>query len=312
MKRKAFLRTAAAAIGGSLLPINPFAKTVVQTADRKPAVRFAHLTDIHVKPGIIPPAGTAKAFRDVNTRDVEFWINGGDAIMDAFDKSKSDTQRQWDTLLKLLKSDNGLPVYHCLGNHDVWGWAAKGDQPAADKQYGKQWALDVLQMPGRHYSFDKNNWHFIVLDSIHRHADGYMAKLDEEQFDWLKQDLKSVPDDRFVCVVSHIPILSMCAGLVRNEPNPAGGISISKGSMHTDFFKLKELFLKHPNVKVCLSGHIHMQDEVEYLDVTYYCNGAVSGRWWGGKFHEFPPAYAVIELYDDGSSARTMVEYGKE
>ena len=311
MKRKAFLKTAAAVIGGSLGPINSFAKSVAPTAERKPAVRFAHLTDIHVRPGIIPPAGTAKAFRDVNSRGVEFWVNGGDAIMDALDESSHDTERQWDTLLKLLKNENGLPVYHCIGNHDVWGWTAKEKQ-TTDRQYGKQWVLDVLQMPARHYSFDKSNWHFVVLDSIHAHADGYMAKLDNEQFEWLKEDLKSVPNDRFVCVVSHIPILSMCAALIRNRQDSSGGVSISKGRMHTDFFELKELFLKHPNVKVCLSGHIHMQDEVEYLGVTYYCNGAVSGRWWGGKFHDFPPAYAIVELFDDGSSQRTMVEYGRQ
>ena len=79
--------------------------------------------------------------------------------------------------------------------------------------------------------------------------------------------------------------------------------------MHTDFISLKKLFLAHPNIKICLSSHIHLQDELEYLGIKYYCNGAVCGNWWKGSFQEFAPGYAIIELFDDGTSARNMVTY---
>ena len=79
--------------------------------------------------------------------------------------------------------------------------------------------------------------------------------------------------------------------------------------MHTDFISLKKLFMGYPNIKVCLSGHIHLQDELDYLAIKYYCNGAVCGNWWKGSFQEFAPAYVVIELYDDGRSVRTMMNY---
>ena len=65
--------------------------------------------------------------------------------------------------------------------------------------------------------------------------------------------------------------------------------------------EFKNLFYQYKNVKLCLSGHIHLQDEVEYLGVKYLCNGAVSGNWWEGNYQEFPPAYAVVDLYEDGS-----------
>ena len=79
--------------------------------------------------------------------------------------------------------------------------------------------------------------------------------------------------------------------------------------MHTDFMQLKELFIQHPNVRLGISGHIHLQDEIEYLGVKYYNNGAVSGKWWKGNFQEFAPAYAIMELFDDGTSRRIMYEY---
>jgi hypothetical protein len=79
--------------------------------------------------------------------------------------------------------------------------------------------------------------------------------------------------------------------------------------MHSDFLRIKKLFLSYPNIRVCISGHVHLQDELTYLGIKYYCNGAVCGNWWNGSFQEFAPAYAVMELFDDGSSTRTFYNY---
>jgi len=173
------------------------------------------------------------------------------------------------------------------------------------------WVVEELAMPKRYYRFIKSNWHIIVLDSTQLNpAGGYIGKLDEDQFDWLQQELKTVPPNEFVCIVSHIPILSICAGLFFDKTEPNGDLKIQRNLMHTDFLRIKKLFTQHPQVRVCLSGHIHLQDEVEYLGVKYYCNGAVSGNWWGGAFQEFDPAYAVMELYADGNVKRDIVPYG--
>jgi hypothetical protein len=80
--------------------------------------------------------------------------------------------------------------------------------------------------------------------------------------------------------------------------------------MHVDARKLKDMFLEHSNVKACLSGHIHLVDRVDYLGVSYYCNGAVSGAWWDGDYQECAPGYALVDLYDDGSVENVYVTYG--
>jgi hypothetical protein len=128
--------------------------------------------------------------------------------------------------------------------------------------------------------------------------------------DWLQKELETTKD-KFICIVSHIPILSICAGLFFDKTETNGDLKIQRNLMHTDFMSLKKTFLKYPDIKVCLSGHIHLQDELDYLGVKYYCNGAVSGNWWKGAFQEFSPAYAVIELHNDGTSSRKMIEYEK-
>lgn len=307
MKRKIFLQTTAAVIGGSLLPSLSFAEE-----NKKAAIRVAHLTDIHVKPGIIPETGMAKAFQHVQLlrTGVDFIINGGDSIMDALEADKQKTETQWKLFKTILEKENNLPIYHTIGNHDIWGWFIKNDKPENDRLYGKQWAMEMLELKSRYYSFTRSNWHFIVLDSVQLNpAGGYIGKLDAEQLGWLQEELKNVPADKFICIASHIPILSICSGLFFDKTETNGDLLIKRNLMHTDFLALKKIFIKYPNIKACISGHIHLQDEVEYLGIKYYCNGAVSGNWWGGSFQEFEPAYALMEFYNDGTVKRTMINY---
>jgi len=79
--------------------------------------------------------------------------------------------------------------------------------------------------------------------------------------------------------------------------------------LHVDARRIKNLFKAYPNIKVCLSGHIHLQDEVNYLGIKYLCNGAISGKWWKGSFQDFPPAYALLDFHNDGTIDREMICY---
>jgi 3',5'-cyclic-AMP phosphodiesterase len=307
MKRSTFIQAAAALAGGSLLPTLSFAE---EHTKKKP-LRFAFMSDIHVKPGAVPEAGMAKALSHIQQqKGIEFIMNGGDSIMDALGADKQKTEEQWNLFKGILQKENSLPVYHCIGNHDVWGWFIKENRPEQDRLYGKVWVVETLQMPKRYYSFTKGRWHFIVLDSTQLNpAGGYIGKIDTEQLDWLQQELKQVPSDRYICLVSHIPILSICAGLFFNKNEENGDLKIQRNLMHTDFISLKKIFMQYPNIKAAISGHIHLQDELDYLGITYYCNGAISGNWWNGAFQEFDPAYAVFDFYDDGTTKRTMMKY---
>src|SRR5215831_7589564 len=120
MKRNEFLQSTAAVIGASLLPSWSFA----EENNKKEKIRFAYLTDTHLKPGIIPEAGFAKALHHAQSLSpkVDFIMNGGDSIMDALEADKQKTQTQWDLFHSILQKENSLPIHHCIGNHDVWGW----------------------------------------------------------------------------------------------------------------------------------------------------------------------------------------------
>lgn len=173
--------------------------------------------------------------------------------------------------------------------------------------------MDELQMSGTYKSVDLGGWHIILLDSLQTRPDGswYTAYIDEAQWDWLEKDLRNTPAHVPVMVVSHVPILAACVFFDGNRFEQEHW-NVPGSWMHSDASKLTSLFYKHKNVKLCLSGHIHLLDKVEYNGVTYCCNGAVSGAWWFGNYRQTPPGYAIIDLYEDGSFTNTYVNYKKE
>ena len=311
MNRRNFIRNTTlltAAISGIENPITASAKNELY---KKSSIKVAFISDIHVKPDEVSQAGMRKALRHINNlkQKPAFIINGGDSIMDALAADKIATQAQWDVWASILNSENKLPVYHCIGNHDIWGWQVKDESIKSDPLYEKNWVISQHSMSGRYYSFTKGRWHFIVLDSTQENNGGYIARLDEEQYQWLENELASVPKDTFICIVSHIPIISFCAAMFFNDMLPNGDWKLSRVLLHTDARRIKSLFTKYPNIKTCLSGHIHLQDEVNYLGIRYFCNGAISGNWWKGAFQEFEPAYAVFDFQNDGNVSREMIEY---
>lgn len=278
---------------------------------RKRVLRIAHLTDIHVQPEKKAGEGMAQVLKHVHAQkdkaDVIF--TGGDLIMDCFATDYDRTKLQWDLFDKVLRDNTNLPVEHCIGNHDVWSFKTREDNPDHAKKAVKKWACEVLKLDRPYRSFDRAGWHFIVLDSTFPSGNGYTARLDDEQFAWLQADLAKTPAKTPVLVMSHIPILTACV-YFDGENEKTGNWVVPGSWMHIDARRIKDLFVKHPNVKAAISGHLHLVDRVEYHGVNYFCNGAVCGAWWGGDYYECKPGYAMLNLYDDGTVEREYVEWG--
>lgn len=274
---------------------------------RKRVLRVAHLTDVHMMPRPKAEASLAMCLQQLQSMKdrPDFILNGGDAIMDALSRDKGTVRRQWNVWNRIWQQENALPIYHCIGNHDVWGYNGSKNDPL----YGKTWATEQLKMTHRYYSFDHSGWHFVVLDSTQPTPEGgwYTARIDEEQLSWLKTDLRKTDAKKPVLILSHIPILSASV-LYNRKVQKNGQREISGGLLHTDATELIQLFHKRPNVKVCLSGHTHLLDRVDYNGVTYLNNGALSGDWWDrSTYHHTRAGYALIDLYDDGWVQRTYV-----
>jgi 3',5'-cyclic-AMP phosphodiesterase len=312
VSRRSFMQTTGLAVAAAGLPGHLAAQP-----ESSIALRIAHLTDVHLLPEGPSVEGFTQALRQIHAAwpKVDLIINGGDCVMDAMKADRQWAEAQWRAFTRVIAAEVSLPIVHCIGNHDVWGWGlpANDSAEASGAAEGKDMAMRSLGLSHRYYAFDRGGWHFIVLDSIHpeEHPSDqhYTGKLDDEQRNWLTQDLERTPSETPVCVVSHIPILCACEYL--DGQNETSGDWVVPGAwMHIDARWLWQLFGQHPNVRLCLSGHSHQVEDLRYHGVKYLTDGAISANWWSGPYFDFPPGYVMLTLHTDGASESRFVTYG--
>lgn len=226
---------------------------LVSCQKKEKNVRFAIVSDFHAQD---VPDGEQRvaAFIDAAMEDhVDFIIQLGDFCR--LDSAGQAIRAIWEQ----FPGDK----YHVIGNHDMDSY----DVETFTKGFG---------MPGRYYSFDKGNYHFIVLDGNNLY-DGekythyakanyyvdsrYRAFIDPEQMEWLKNDLTST-DKR--CILFSHQSLDRAVGnkeavrqLLEEENRRAG-------------------FRK---VAVAFSGHDHSNYAKEINGITYIQINSASYVW---------------------------------
>ena len=316
LDRRAFL--GAAGLGalslGARAPSDGPAAAAPPTAAAAGTIRLAHLTDIHVQPERGAEAGMAAAFAHAQSWKPDLVVTGGDSVMDVFEAKRGRADELRRIFRDTLRRECSVPVHHVTGNHDIFGWnRGKSGTVGTEADWGKRFACDLFGVPRTWHTFDHGAWRFVCLDSVQPKGDGYTAFLDDEQFDWLSKLLAATPADRPVCVVSHVPIMSLTA-ITYGKPRPreqnGTDTVINLAEMHTDATVLHELFKSSGKVRLCLSGHTHLVDHCRIDGVAYVCDGAVSGAWWRGSVQGVPPGYGRVELRPDGSFTHEYAPFG--
>lgn len=300
------LGAAAAPLLGSSAVAAPAANS--NATQRKRVLRFAHLTDIHLQPERAAVAGTAQCLHHVQglADPPELIVTGGDTVFDVFEVDQARTNLLGKLWGDTLKGECSLPVRSCIGNHDIRPWTA-GDAVGAA---AKSWATDLLQVERRYYGFDQGGWRFLVLDSVQPEGGGYVGFIDAEQRAWLEGELKQLAGSKPVVIVSHISILSVTPLLASEDCYVEGNHRIAGAVMLRDSTSLHYLLREHPNVKLCLSGHMHLLDRCVADGVTYICGGAVCANWWQGPRQKLDEGYGLVDLYDDGSFDYAYTPFG--
>lgn len=79
--------------------------------------------------------------------------------------------------------------------------------------------------------------------------------------------------------------------------------------MHRDSAQLIALLRQH-DVRLLLSGHIHLYDQVVYNNLTFICDGAVCAKWWLGPHIETREGFGVFDLYADGRFDHSYKTFG--
>lgn len=219
------------------------------------SLKFAVIADIHAQD---TPDGKARLDTFVNSaikENVDFIINLGDFCR--LDSVGLSIKSIWDN----FPGDK----YIVMGNHDT------------DKHSVKEY-IQHMGMPGRYYSFDKGEFHFIVLDGnnifdgknyTHYEFGNYFQNpgkesyIDEEQQEWLKVDLASTNKR---CILFSHQSLNM---ILRN--GPAIQMILEKENERAGFKKIVVVF----------GGHEHNNYEEVINGITYIQLNSASYKWEG-------------------------------
>jgi hypothetical protein len=94
----------------------------------------------------------------------------------------------------------GIPFYYVIGNHDIdfHGKDDKDSDEVFESVYGP-----------RYYAFEHGGVHFLNLDSVHWTGERYYGAFGEEQLTFVRNYLATVPKDRLVVALMHIPLMSV-------------------------------------------------------------------------------------------------------
>lgn len=227
---------------------------------------------------------TKEAINTFNSQNVDFVQTLGDVV--------DGELRSLDSIMPIY--DNLHPdieAHFLLGNHDY------------DVEDQEQ-LLDKLRMPDYYYSFVREGWRFIVLNTsdysfysnpLHKHdiklvetySDAVKDKpnhyewngaIGEEQQDWLKQELSSAEElDQKVIVFAHIPLrpLDDIHGVWNN-------------------LEVIEIIEDSPSVVAYINGHNHNGNYVKNNGVHYMTMKGMIG-------HPTKNSYSILEIYDDNS-----------
>ncbi|GJM26752.1 MAG: hypothetical protein DHS20C16_31670 [Phycisphaerae bacterium] len=164
----------------------------------------------------------------------------------------------------------GLPWYSVIGNHDI-------NFDASEDKYSDE-TYERVYGPSS-YAFNWGKVHFIVLDDVHwmtaeelkREKGGYRGELGERQLKFVANDLATVPKDRLVVLMMHIPLGHVrdreeLLALLEDRPHTFS-MSAHRHVQHHHFFSNED---KHPHH----DGHHH------------FVNATTCGSWWNGELDE--------------------------
>lgn len=158
----------------------------------------------------------------------------------------------------------GIPFFQVVGNHDM-NYDARTDEASTqtwERHFGPGW-----------YSFNRGEIHYVVLDDVFWHGDGYIGYIPARQLAWLEQDLALVPAGSTVVVSLHIPLAS-------TRPDRTGsttGRITERVNNRQALYRLLEPFKAH-----VMSGHTHENEHIVTGNVHEQVHGTACGAWWSG------------------------------
>lgn len=219
-------------------------------------VKFLIFSDIHND--LIPDGEKRlqKILKTAEAEKVDFVIELGDFCHPGANN---------DSFMKIW-NDFPKDKYHVLGNHDM-------------DRCSKEEYIQSKNMPGRYYSFDRGEFHFIVLDANNRfengeyipyHKGGYSRPtsdyIDDEQIEWLRKDL-AVTEKQ--CIIFSHQSLEI---VVKNR------------DVIQRIFEQENKQAGFKKIVAAFSGHDHTNYSKEINGISYVQINSASYFWVGEEY----------------------------
>ena len=231
----------------------------------KGSVRFGICTDVHKDVMHDADERLSLFIKKAEESNLDFIIQLGDFC------------RPYDYNLGFLKIWNEFPgeKHHVLGNHET------------DGGFTRQQVIKFLNSPAKYYSFNKNGFHFIILDGNEENpspdkASGYARYIGEEQRNWLVKDLRS--SKKPVIIFSH---QSLEGDGIENREQIR---SILENENRSEGFN---------KVIACFSGHHHTDYATSINGISYIQINSMSYSWVGEKYQKIRYSSEIDLKYPD-------------
>lgn len=137
-----------------------------------------------------------------NPYEAKFGLVAGDVVNDNLALYERHNQ---------LMAQIGIPIWNVPGNHDL-------NKESPSYELATQTFKSVFGPD--YYSFDYGAVHFLALNNIgyQGKGKGYIGHIDSLQMQWIENDLKDVPTDKLIIILTHIPLITYA----NNRTFPAG------------------------------------------------------------------------------------------
>ena len=177
----------------------------------------------------------------------------------------------------------GIPFAQVVGNHDL-DFVPTGD--------GGSTATFERHFGPTHYSFDRGDVHYVVLDDVLWHGSGYIGYVDDEQLAWLAADLARVEAGRTVVAFVHIPLRSTRVERAGETQWRTIWEVQNREAIHR---------LLEPYRAMVVAGHTHEMEHVFDGRLHGHVLGTACGAWWTGPicWDGTPNGYAVLEAHGE-------------
>ena len=245
----------------------------LQMSDSSDAFHFVFITDAHLE----YQGESLKYFHQsidiVNKINPDFIISGGDFVRDANNVHETYADSLYNLYLTEIQKFD-MPVYSTIGNHEITGLGPLSDVMPNNPMYGK--GMFEKKIGKRFSSFEHKGWKFFMLDNLKvlENERRVVGHFDEEQIEWIKNELAKTDTLTPIAVCCHIAIITSIRKFEIGSMSGTQDFSAVDNSK--EFF---DLFKNH-KLRLVLQGHEHFLEVLYAKDIYFVTGTSVSGGWF--------------------------------